>query len=409
MDLKNESGHETGDRVWRRWRSCCNNAGMPDDCFLTKLPEETKHLLLCSFLGLYCTAKWSITGRLEGRHPQPLVASTIKAAAGCLAATFWDNLEPSPLHLSGSQNLHPSFRALFKAFNNVDRPTKCQKAITPKLLRKLLEASNHSSLLDTAPAVTAGLVIGTFFFAMRSCKYSKPATLGQTKYIDLDGLIFRTIPNTVIDHIDIDLLTEAECVTAAFVNQKNGKKMDSRTQHRTKDPQLCPDDWNPSPANPLHPPQRHWFDCHQHHRLQGGTWPHHQHLHPPNSAPDMLLFRWESHLRARFARDRKQVHPLGRSHGPLHQQHFHSKIMILGRWSSDAFLAYIRPQALEWTNTMSREMISVDSFFDVNMNHHTTPEDPRTRANRYNTPFNGPAVVIPRLHRNPGPGLSNPF
>jgi hypothetical protein len=77
-----------------------------------------------------------------------------------------------------------------------------------------------------------------------------------------------------------------------------------------------------------------------------------------------------------------------------------AKIMILGRWSSDAFLACIRPQALEWTNNVSREMISVDSFFDVNMNHHTTTEDPRTRANRCNTPFNGPAVVIPRLHLN---------
>jgi hypothetical protein len=77
-----------------------------------------------------------------------------------------------------------------------------------------------------------------------------------------------------------------------------------------------------------------------------------------------------------------------------------AKIMTLGRWSSDAFLAYIRPQVLEWTNNMSREMITVDSFFDVQMNHHTTASDPRTRANRHNTPFNGPAVVIPRLHLN---------
>jgi hypothetical protein len=77
-----------------------------------------------------------------------------------------------------------------------------------------------------------------------------------------------------------------------------------------------------------------------------------------------------------------------------------AKIMILGRWSSDAFLVYIRPQVLEWTNNMSREMIAVDSFFDVQMNHKTTTADPRTRANQYTTPFNGPTVVIPRLHLN---------
>jgi hypothetical protein len=40
------------------------------------------------------------------------------------------------------------------------------------------------------------------------------------------------------------------------------------------------------------------------------------------------------------------------------------KIMILGRWSSDAFLVYIR-QVLEWTNNMSCDMIHLDSFFDA--------------------------------------------
>jgi hypothetical protein len=33
------------------------------------------------------------------------------------------------------------------------------------------------------------------------------------------------------------------------------------------------------------------------------------------------------------------------------------KIMILGRWSSDAFLVYIRSQVLEWTTGMSKSMI----------------------------------------------------
>jgi hypothetical protein len=240
LDSKNESGHESGDRVWRRWRSYCDTAGLSDDYLLTKLPDETKHLLLRSFLGLYRTGKWSVSGRLEGRHPQPLVAGTIKAAAGCLASSFRDNLKPSPFHLAGSQNLHPTFKALFRAFENVDPPTKRQKAMTPKLLRKPLEASSHSSLVDTAPAVAADLVIGAFFFAMRSCEYSKPATPGQTKCIDLDGLIFRSTSNTVIDHNDADPLTKAEYVTVTFVNQKNGKKMDSRTQRRTRDRALCP-------------------------------------------------------------------------------------------------------------------------------------------------------------------------
>jgi hypothetical protein len=42
-----------------------------------------------------------------------------------------------------------------------------------------------------------------------------------------------------------------------------------------------------------------------------------------------------------------------------------ARIMILGRWSSDAFLVYIRPQFVEWTNNMSHDMIHNDSFFNA--------------------------------------------
>jgi hypothetical protein len=41
------------------------------------------------------------------------------------------------------------------------------------------------------------------------------------------------------------------------------------------------------------------------------------------------------------------------------------RIMILGRWESEAFLVYIRPQVLEWTNNMSKSMIAIDSFTDI--------------------------------------------
>ena len=53
-----------------------------------------------------------------------------------------------------------------------------------------------------------------------------------------------------------------------------------------------------------------------------------------------------------------------------------AKIMILGRWSSNAFLVYIRVQVLEWTNNMSQDMIQLDSFFDVAYNPYTSTNDP---------------------------------
>jgi len=59
--------------------------------------------------------------------------------------------------------------------------------------------------------------------------------------------------------------------------------------------------------------------------------------------------------------------------------HSPAKIMILGRWLSDAFLVYIRPQVLEWTNSMSTDMIHLESFLDVAFDMVPT-NDPRTRT-----------------------------
>jgi hypothetical protein len=74
-----------------------------------------------------------------------------------------------------------------------------------------------------------------------------------------------------------------------------------------------------------------------------------------------------------------------------------AKIMILGRWNSDAFLAYIRPQVLEWTSNMSRDMTRLDSFLDVGADHRADPADPRTKTHKL-CPINGSFIVLPHFH-----------
>ena len=74
-----------------------------------------------------------------------------------------------------------------------------------------------------------------------------------------------------------------------------------------------------------------------------------------------------------------------------------AKIMILGRWSSDAFLDYIRPQVLEWTNQLSRDILQNDSFFDAADSRRANPSDPRTRI-KAGTPIpNGSSKVPNRM------------
>ena len=53
-------------------------------------------------------------------------------------------------------------------------------------------------------------------------------------------------------------------------------------------------------------------------------------------------------------------------------------IMLIGRWSSDAFLRYIRRQVHEFSAGVSSKMILAPDYFTIPDAHH---EDPRTRGN----------------------------
>ena len=78
--------------------------------------------------------------------------------------------------------------------------------------------------------------------------------------------------------------------------------------------------------------------------------------------------------------------------------HSTAKIMILGRWSSDAFLVYIRPQVLEWTNNMSRDMISFDSFLDVGLYDIASVHDARTRRRTIQLNGRSSNMELPTFH-----------
>jgi hypothetical protein len=72
--------------------------------------------------------------------------------------------------------------------------------------------------------------------------------------------------------------------------------------------------------------------------------------------------------------------------------HHPTKIMILGRWKSEAFMDYIRPQVLEWTNLMSRDMLAFDSLTDL-LEFGTMGRGGRSKLGR-----NSEGLSVPRLH-----------
>jgi hypothetical protein len=167
-----------------------------------------------------------------------VVASTVQKAAGHMATAFRHNLQPSPFHLKGSTQLHPFAKALFQAFNNVDPAAKRHHTQAAEGMFRLAGAA-VALTHDSPAAIIAESSIVAFFFAMRSCERTTTSTPGETKTINLAGVMFRNRNKQTVSHGSPDL-ADAEHVSLTFKDQKNNEKNDAQSQQRTDDPMLCP-------------------------------------------------------------------------------------------------------------------------------------------------------------------------
>jgi hypothetical protein len=78
-------------------------------------------------------------------------------------------------------------------------------------------------------------------------------------------------------------------------------------------------------------------------------------------------------------------------------------IMLIGRWSSDAFLCYIRHQVQEFSAGVSSKMLLTDKFFAVS---GITPEDPRVSGNSNNFSGWGLNIGLTAQNRVMAPAFS---
>ena len=227
------------------------------------------------------------------------------------------------------------------------------------------------------------IIIGGFFFATRPCEVVLTKAPGRTKTLEMRDLVFRDLRGRITPH-NSPYLLDAAFVTVTWRNQKNGLWMDSRSQRRTLDPILCP-------------------------VRRFGRVLKRILLSVPHATPTTLICtigaapsRPPTHINSDYTLHLLQStcalfgghptfgfhpHEIGNRSIRSGAAMVAAKIMILGRWSSDAFLVYIRPQVLEWTNNMSRDMVSFDSFLDVGLYDIASASDPRVR--RRTIPLNG--------------------
>ena len=253
----------------------------------------------------------------------------------------------------------------------------------------------------TAQAQAADITIGAFFFAARSCEYTKTPKPGKTKLVTAECVVFRSEDKKIISHHSPSLMELAEYITITFIDQKNGDKMDARSQRRTDHPVLCP--------------ARRWASAI---RRLVTTLPDYSGDTPlcaihTNGSTKLInntfiktLLRDTCRLYGGKPVFGFHPHEIGnksiRSGAAMAlslQNHATYRIQILGRWRSNSFLDYIRPQVLEWTSNMSRDMIQVTDFHDfANQDQQTTAHHLQSKHRR---PLHGndpSELLIPEFH-----------
>lgn len=230
----------------------------------------------------------------------------------------------------------------------------------------------------TSPLLIAlnQLFLLAFFFAMRSCEYLKIRGNAERRTcpLRLRNLEFRTKENLLIPHDSPDLHLAAT-ITITFEYQKKDLRNDSVTQSRTGHPLLCPVQAGAALVRRLRSFGATDDDFIYIFQDANGTK-----KNIDSKAALDVLRSFISTIDSRYGIDSADVglHSIRSSAAmamyltgvPVYT------IMLLGRWSSDAFLRYIRKQVTAFSNNVSRNMIRNPCYYHV---PDPNPQNPRNR------------------------------
>ena len=332
------------DRAFNRWVSYAESVGLGSNPFLDGFSRPQRIKLMGAF------AVAMREGRFSGPAHDVLAESTIRSAISYVASTFRENDRSNPTR-DEDGDLGRLLSRLFRAFRKKDPKEKQQKALPASVL---LETAKLQ-LTETQRAVSQ-LSIGAFYFACRSCEYVKvqQAEMRRTDILRLRNIQFRRY-NRVLRH-DNPELEYADCVSLTFEMQKKDEKHDTVTQYCTEHEIMCP--------------VRAWAAVVK--RIRG---------YPGANSDTPVSAVWRNgriqHITSQdiidgINRGAEAVgwDLLGLNKGDFGTHSIRSggamamyldeipiyTIMLIGRWSSDAWLRYIRKQVDQFSNNVARRM-----------------------------------------------------
>ena len=371
MEAKGEATNERRDRHWRRWTAFVRDWGLGDDPFLDSVPGNDERTVLARGFVMSCRLfNFDRQGKITTEREKPMVSTSLRDAIGGVASAFRDSGRPSPFHISvgvhGQGSIHPRIRALLVGSERKDPLPRRQKALTPEFL---LDMHKFTRSLGKEWQHTSDLIRGAFFFAMRACEFCKTESPGRTRRLTRGNITFRGKDNDVLNHQDPDLASKAKFVTICFVDQKNGMRMEKRSQKRSGVPILCPIEAWASVVG------RHSTD---YAGVTGEKIP--VSFYKANGRNSEVTASQVTKLlrkicdgeagSTKYSFKSEEIGTRSIRSGAamslaVQGGHTDEKIRILGRWKSLAFLRYIRPQVLEWSGGMAADMARTKSFTDV--------------------------------------------
>ena len=311
---------------------------------------------------------------------------TVRNSAIALDKIYRNRYGWSILYTKGEkQEIKEHFGRTLKALKTRRRIVNRQSAVTPKFLR-LMATLASSGVVNSDRDHAIDLIVSAFFFACRSCEYVLPAKPGLTKTIRLGGVRFYDRKSKVIDHGDRLLHKKARFVWIMFEQQKNGEIYETRTHSRSGDPSLCPVLRLIRAVRRV----RRFVDSADDNTLLCSI--NCKHSNGSNFITQEFtlgflketcrLFGGEATFG--FSPDsigNKSIRS-GAAMSLFLNKYTADQIMILGRWKSQSFLDYIRPQIAEMLIGFSRDMVSFESFAEL---HCSTDNGKRRRKSASNT------------------------
>jgi hypothetical protein len=211
-----------------------------------------------------------------------------------------------------------------------------------------------------------------------------PADQRRTTILRLRNIrFFRN--GKLIDHDDNEL-EFSDCVSLTFEKQKKDEKMDTVTQMASGDTKLCPVRSAAAIVQRIRGYSRKTTDTPISAVMINDKINQVTSENVINALRDSVVAIGEHRLG--ITKDQVGTHSirLGAAMAMYQGECAVFTIMLIGRWSSDAFLRYIRKQVMEFSQNVAKKMLTCQNFRHIPDIHRRIPQDdPRQQNNPNNS------------------------